>query len=86
MGLYQEDLEDCRRLADQVESKVGEGVVTGAVVGALFGSIFGSRRSVVRTAKFGALSGGLSAGGAERYEREKVIKTCLRNRGYEILN
>ncbi|MFK5913147.1 MAG: hypothetical protein QM484_02135 [Woeseiaceae bacterium] len=86
MGLYHQDLADCQHLADQVESKVGEGIVTGAVVGALFGSIFGTHRSTVRIAKFGALSGGLSAGGAEKYEREKVIKNCLLNRGYQILN
>lgn len=86
MGLYQSDLADCQHLADQVEPKVAEGVVGGAVLGAIFGGIVGGHRTSIKTAKIGALSGGISAGGAEMHEREKVIKNCLRNRGYQILN
>lgn len=86
MEAYHADLAECQHLANQVESQIAEGVVGGAVVGALFGAIVGGRRTSVTTGQLGALSGGLSAGGKEHYQREKVIRNCLRNRGYQILN
>lgn len=86
MNAYYSDLADCQRLADQVESKVAEGVVGGAVVGALFGAIVGGHRTARTTGSLGALSGGLGGAGEERYQREKVLRNCLRNRGYQILN
>ena len=86
MGLYHQDLAQCQHLADQVESKVGEGIVAGAVVGAIFGGIVGNHRTSSRTAKIGAFAGGLGAGGEESHSREKVLRNCLRNRGYQILN
>lgn len=86
MGRYQQDLAECQHLAAQVDSKVGEGVVGGAVVGAIAGSIIGGSRTTDKMAKLGALSGGLKGGAATRYERIKVVKNCLRNRGYQVLN
>ena len=86
MGQYQADLTDCQHLADQVESKIAEGAVGGAVVGALFGAIVGGHRTARTTGALGALSGGLGGAGEEHYQRKKVIRNCLRNRGYQILN
>lgn len=86
MGAYHADLAECQHLADQVDSKVAEGVVGGAVVGALFGAIVGGHKSARRTGSVGALAGGLGAGGEEHHQREKVLRNCLRNRGYQILN
>lgn len=86
MGAYHSDLADCQHLANQVEPKVAEGVVGGAVVGAIFGGIIGGHKSAARTGSLGAVAGGLGAGGEEHYQREKVLRNCLRNRGYNILN
>lgn len=86
MGQYQQDLAECQQLSRQVHSKVGEGIVGGAIVGAIAGKIIGGNRTAAKTAKLGALSGGLSAGGATMQERERVVKNCLRNRGYQVLN
>ena len=87
MGMYQQDLADCRQLARQVRSKVGEGIVTGAIVGTVVGKIIGGHHSnTSRTTKLGALSGGLQGGSATVHERERVVKNCLRNRGYQVLN
>ncbi|MCW8900287.1 MAG: glycine zipper family protein [Gammaproteobacteria bacterium] len=86
MSRYHQDLAECQNLARQVDSKVGEGVVGGAVVGAIAGSIIGGSRTTDKMAKLGALSGGLQGGAATRYERIKVVKNCLRNRGYQVLN
>ena len=86
MGQYQADLAECQQLARQVHSKVGEGVVGGAIVGAIVGKIIGGNRTAVKTGKLGALSGGLSGGAATAQERDRVVKNCLRNRGYQVLN
>ncbi len=86
MGQYQADLAECQHLSRQVQSKVGEGIVAGAVVGAIAGKIIGGNRTAVKTAKLGALSGGVQAGASTRHERVRVVKNCLRNRGYRVLN
>lgn len=86
MGIYNQDLAECQNLARQVESKVGEGVVGGAVVGAIAGAIIGGSRTSNKMSKLGALSGGLKGGASTRHERIRVVKNCLRNRGYQVLN
>lgn len=86
MREYHADLAECQQLADQVEEKVAEGVVGGAVVGAIFGGIIGGHRTARTTGALGAVAGGLGAGGEEQYKREKVLRNCLHNRGYRILN
>lgn len=86
MSHYQADLAECRQLAEQVESKVGKGVVGGAVVGGIAGEIVGGSRSTDVGIKLGALSGALKGGRATRRERDRVVKNCLRNRGYKVLN
>lgn len=86
MNAYHADLADCQHLADQVESKIAEGAIGGAAIGALFGAIVGGHRTARTTGSLGALSGGLGGAGEEHYQREKVLRNCLRNRGYDILN
>ena len=86
MGLYRADLVECQNIARQVESKVGQGIVGGAIVGAIAGTIVGGSRTADKTAKLGALSGGLQGGASTRQERIRVIKNCMRNRGYRVLN
>ena len=86
MARYQQDLAECQHLSRQVESKVGEGIVGGAIVGAIAGSIIGGNGTADTTAKLGALSGGLQGGASTKQERMRVVKNCLRNRGYQVLN
>jgi outer membrane lipoprotein SlyB len=86
MGQYQTDLAECKQISEQVESEVGEGAAGGAVVGGLVGAVVGGKRSVGRTAGVGAVLGGAKGAGATKEERELVIKNCLRNRGYKVLN
>ncbi len=84
MAMYQTDLAQCKQLAEQVESRAAKGIVGGAIVGTVVGRILGG--SGERAGQLGALSGGLKGAGASRRERTRVIKNCLRNRGYQILN
>ena len=86
MGHYRADLAECRQLAEQVEEKAGAGLVGGAIVGGLVGEIIGGRDSTRIGASLGALKGGLRGGAASNRERARVVKNCLRNRGYRVLN
>ena len=86
MGKYQQDLAQCRQLSMQVKSKAGKGLFGGAAVGAVAGDIIGDSDTTRKGAKLGALSGMLKGARATKIERAKVVKNCLRNRGYSVLN
>lgn len=86
MAQYDADVAECEQIATQVEQKAGKQAAGGAVVGGLIGAIVGGGSSAVTGAGVGAVTGG--AGGAvnTQQEKSKVVKNCLRNRGYKILN
>ncbi len=86
MAQYQADLAQCKQLSEQVDPKAAKGAVGGAIVGAIAGEIIGGRRSTEIGAGLGALKGGVVGGAATKRERTRVVKNCLRNRGYQILN
>jgi outer membrane lipoprotein SlyB len=85
---YEIDLADCGAYADEVASgtKAGAGAVGGAVVGGAVGAIFGGSSGAVEGAGAGAVVGGARGVGDAMRERTQVIKNCLRNRGYAVLN
>lgn len=86
MSQYQTDLAECQQLSQQVESRAGVGAVSGGVIGAIVGEIVGGGSRTRVGAQLGALKGGLRGGAATKRERIKVVKNCLRQRGYHILN
>lgn len=85
---YQKDLAQCRQVADQVQTgrDTGEGAVGGAVIGGLLGAIFGNSHSAAVGAGAGAVVGGAGKAGDAQQEKEKVLKNCMRGRGYRVLN
>ena len=86
MELYQYDLAECEQIAEQVDQKAGSAAVSGAVVGGVIGAIVGDSNAVKRSAGVGGVLGGVKGAGATERERSQVVKNCLRNRGYTILN
>jgi len=86
MAKYEADVAECEQIAEQVEQKAGEQAAGGALVGGLIGAIVGGGDSAVVGAGVGAVGGGAKGTSATREERSKVVKNCLRNRGYKILN
>lgn len=86
MGRYQADLEACNQIARQVQQKAGAGAAGGVLVGALVGSIFGDSRSAMKSAGAGAVVGGAKGGAATQREKAVVVKNCMRERGYKVLN
>ena len=83
---YQRDLSECQEIAQQVDLKAAGGVAGGAVVGGVIGAILGNRSTAARGAGVGAVTGGVGGAGSTHRERQQVVKNCLRNRGYRVLN
>ena len=66
--------------------EIGKRAVGGAIIGGIAGEIIGNKRSAKNGAKLGALGGGLRGAAATKRERTRVVKNCLRRRGYAVLN
>jgi len=93
-GQYEQDLCECQKYAEQVSpgATAGAGALLGAGLGAAVGLVAGSILGVRpgQLAGLGAALGGMhgaaaGAGSAAVSQRE-VIKNCLMNRGYSVLN
>ncbi len=88
MSQYQRDLNACQVYAEEVESgkRVAGGAVGGALVGAAIGAIIGDSKTAARGAGVGGVSGAARGGGSAAQEKSRVVKNCLRGRGYKVLN
>jgi len=86
MVQFEEDRAKCEEVAQQVEQKAGSEAVTGAVVLGLIGAIFGDSDTVKKSAAAGFVGGGAEGLGKTELERARVVKNCLRARGYQVLN
>ena len=89
MSRYYADKEECEAYADEVRTgeKVARGAVGGAVVGGAIGAIVNrGPDSAERAAGVGAVTGGVRAAQEGVRETERVVKQCLRGRGYRVLN
>ena len=88
MSRYDQDLAQCETYASQVNTgeQAGKSAAAGGLLGAIFGAIVGDSSTVAKGAGVGAVAGGArGAAGGER-EKDQVVKTCLRGRGYKVLN
>jgi len=85
---YRQDLAECRAIADQVKvgQKAAGSAVAGAVVGAAVGAAVGNSDTAQRAAGAGAAVGAAKGTGRGLSERERVVRNCLRGRGYSVLN
>ena len=86
MVQFEADRAKCEQVAQQVEQKAGNEAVTGAVVLGLIGAIFGDSDAMQKAAAAGFVSGGAKGLNETDLERGKVVKNCLRARGYDVLN
>ncbi len=89
---YNQDLAECRILADQVDvledgatdALIGAGI--GAAAGAALGALTGNAGMGAAT---GAAVGGFGGGGGgaltSSQRKQKVLNNCLTSRGYRIL-
>ncbi|MEQ8857520.1 MAG: hypothetical protein RIC56_02625 [Pseudomonadales bacterium] len=85
---YRLDRMECQEYAEQVAvgGRAAGGAAAGAVVGGLIGAAVGNSDTAKRTAGAGAVVGGARGTGDAVQERQMVVRNCLRNRGYAVLN
>ena len=86
MAQFEADRAKCEEVAQQVEQKAGNEAVTGAIVLGLIGAIFGDSDAAKKSAAAGFVGGGAKGLDKTELERGRVVKNCLRNRGYTVLN
>ncbi|MEM6708889.1 MAG: glycine zipper family protein [Pseudomonadota bacterium] len=86
--LYDQDLGECRVFAKQVPvaTQTGAGAAAGAVLGTVIGAAIGDSGTAARGAGVGAANGAARGAFGGFRERSQVVKNCLRQRGYRVLN
>ena len=88
IGDYNADLAECQQYAQRAAG-AGDGAVAGAVGGAI---VMGVLSAILgggghgRWAAVGALSGAASGAAAGETNQRDVIRRCMANRGYSVLN
>ena len=85
---YEVDLADCEAYAVQVSvgQRTAEGAVEGGLVGSVLGAVLGNSDSAKRGAGAGAIVGGVKGNKGARHEQDRIVKRCLKGRGYRVLN
>ena len=88
MAQYRQDHSECEVYAQQVRTgrQAAGGAVAGAVVGAVVGAAVGNSDTAQRGAGAGAALGATKGAGRAQNEKQRVLRNCLRNRGYAVLN
>lgn len=90
-----QDEADCQQIAHQVSGGTGQSAVTGTVVGGLLGAAAGAAIGAAagdpgKGAAIGAAAGGIGGGthGGFRAEQnfQSAFRTCMRNRGHNVVN
>lgn len=86
MTQYEADLAECRSYAEQIDPATGvaKGAAGGAATGGAIGAISGGE--LAKGAGIGAVLGVAKSGVRAADDKEGVVKTCLRGRGYKVLN
>src|SRR5580693_6982945 len=87
-GNYDGDLEDCQRLANNVQpaNNAVAGAVAGAVLGALLGRAVGLNGSQTgNVAAWGAASGGVQGLAVGSAQWTAVVNRCMVGRGYNVV-
>jgi outer membrane lipoprotein SlyB len=87
MSKYEENLADCESYAQQVPvaRKAAKGGASGAVVGGAIGSV-SDHRDTGEGAAIGAITGVAKGVNEGQRSKVRVVKNCLRGRGYRVLN
>ena len=85
---YEHDLHDCQRYAHQVDP-AGSAIVgafIGGVIGAAFGAAVGDRSVGLELARIGAIEGGVAGAADGAGTQVDIIRNCLADRGYRVLD
>ena len=83
LNAYEVDLKECTEYANDIS--VGRSVLKGSAAGAAIGGVevLTDEDDAIEV---GAISGGAKSGIKSVRQKERVVKKCLRGRGYKVLN
>jgi uncharacterized protein YcfJ len=84
---YERDLSDCQRYAEEINPGVSAAV--GAVLGGLLGAALGAVADDPYwgiTAAGGAIGGLAGSTASAVGDQKEVVRECMRQRGYAVLN
>ena len=87
-SIFKKDYSECSDFAkniDLTERTLKQGAVAGAA-GAAVGAIIGGEEAAKKIGGSAAVLNAVEANLDGRKERAKIIKNCLRGRGYKVLN
>ena len=87
-SVFKKDYSECSAFAkniDLTERTLKQGAVAGAT-GAAVGAIIGGEEAAKKIGGSAAVLNAVEANLAGRNEQAKIIKNCLRGRGYKVLN
>ena len=86
MTVYEQDLVECKEYSEEIDTKTGvaKGAAAGGATGGAVGAVSGG--SGTRGAAVGAVLGMAGSGKRASDDKAKVVKNCLRGRGYKVLN
>ena len=87
-SVFKKDYSDCSDFAkniDLTERTLKQGAVAGAT-GAAVGAIIGGEEAAKKIGGSAAVLNAVEANLDGRNEQAKIIKNCLRGRGYKVLN
>jgi len=86
---YETDLAECQQLAHQAPG-AGAGAAGGAAIGAAIGAgvavASGHKASAGQAAGGAAVLGGAKGAGSGTQEQRHMVSSCLKGRGYAVLN
>lgn len=87
-GDYPTDLTECRQIATQANPVVNAaaGAGAGAIIGALFGAVVCGRHCAEFGARVGAVNGGINGAVGTAAEQNEIVRRCMLDRGYSLLN
>lgn len=88
---YWADNAQCNELANTRGGKATDGAVGGLLAGALLGGIMGNAygqtgHGAAYGAALGTTSGALQGAAADRTTHERIVRECMRGRGYTVLD
>lgn len=85
---YELDLEECETFADEISptKSIVKGTATGAAIGTVIEAVTNGSKRTKDATGLGAIAGGGKSGIRAVQEKEQVVKRCVRNRGYQVLN
>lgn len=85
---YERDIADCQNYAGSVSpgASAGAGAIFGALLGAALGAAVGDRDLAIDAARFGAVEGAVAGGAAGAGTQVQIMRNCMSERGYLVLN